>query len=100
VPHCFVAVCPLSLTCSTEFGYFQTGSGANQPFSPLISLRMFLNQCTDLFYEEGMTPDIDGTNKRYGGNTLRPLNTAMMNGRSVLRADLLVAVASERIVSP
>ena len=67
-------------TC-TEFGYYQTGESARQPFSSKISLDWFVQQCADIFGVPGLTPAIDATNAFYGSVDLRTANTFFSNGR-------------------
>jgi serine protease 16 len=68
-------------TC-IEFGYFQTGDSPAgvQPFSPLISLDFYVQQCADIFGVEGLTPDVNWTNEYYGGAAPVTSNTVFTNG--------------------
>lgn len=66
-------------TC-TEFGYFQTGESSAQPFSPLISLSWFDNQCDDIFGITNFRPKIDETNRYYGALNLQANRVVLTNG--------------------
>jgi len=68
-------------TC-TEFGYYQTGQDATQPFSSRINLAWFERICTDVF---GVTPEeisnsVDQTNKYYGAASFAGNATVFNNG--------------------
>lgn len=65
-------------TCR-EFGYFQAGDGANQPFSPTLDLQFSIQQCQDI-YGQPFVPDTNFTNLYYGGVDLVTTNTFMPNG--------------------
>jgi len=64
-----------------EFGYLQTGDGTNQPFSPMISLEFFLQQCQDAFGVP-IVPNTNWTNTYYGGRDIgySSSNTVFPNG--------------------
>jgi hypothetical protein len=58
-------------TCN-EFGYFQTGSGSNIPFSKLITLDYYTSLCLDVF---GVKPvdievNVRSTNSFYGSRSV------------------------------
>jgi len=65
-------------TC-IEFGYFQTGSSSNQPFSSMISLEWFLQQCNDIFGLP-LTPNIAATNAIYGSTNIQSSKIVFPNG--------------------
>jgi hypothetical protein len=65
-------------TC-IEYGYFQTGSSPNQPFSPLISLEWFLKQCNDIFGIP-LTPSVAAVNALFGSTAIRSSNIVFPNG--------------------
>jgi len=66
-------------TCQ-EFGYFQTGESSKQPFSSLISLDSFLQQCSDIFGIQNMTPNTQWINDFYGGNQIVTSRTIFTDG--------------------
>jgi pimeloyl-ACP methyl ester carboxylesterase len=66
-------------TC-IEFGYFQTGENSSLPFSKLISLEYFVQQCQDIFGIQGLTPNIDWINAYYGGDDIVTSNTCFTDG--------------------
>jgi pimeloyl-ACP methyl ester carboxylesterase len=66
-------------TCR-EFGFYQTGDSSNQPFSRLISLDYYLQQCEDMFGIKGMKPNIDWTNDDYGAKGIKTSNTVFTDG--------------------
>jgi hypothetical protein len=74
--NCLLTLCclcfPLSYFSSPSL---QTGAATDQPFSPLISLASFLQQCADIFGVEGLTPNIEWINEFYGGNQIVTDNT-------------------------
>jgi len=57
-------------TC-TEFGYYQTGESAAQPFSARISLDYFRQICQDLFAPIRVSPDTDWANNNFGALDLK-----------------------------
>jgi len=65
-------------TC-TEFGYFQTGEGDNQPFSDTISLEWYLRQCNDIFGLP-LVPKIEAINAIYGSIDLKSSKIVFPNG--------------------
>eukprot|EP00455_Lapot_gusevi_P048721 TRINITY_DN678_c0_g1_i1.p2 TRINITY_DN678_c0_g1~~TRINITY_DN678_c0_g1_i1.p2 ORF type:complete len:236 (+),score=81.52 TRINITY_DN678_c0_g1_i1:52-759(+) len=65
-------------TC-VEFGFYQTGESANQPFSKYISLPWFLNQCKDIFGAD-LVPNTNWTNTNYGNLQITTSNTFFTNG--------------------
>jgi hypothetical protein len=70
-------------TC-TEWGFFQGALlGKHQLVSKQISLRLMAHECNRLFpdYPGIMTPDIEGTNAKYGGWNLRVTNTFTTYGQ-------------------
>jgi len=66
-------------TCN-EFGYYQTGESKDQPFSPILSLQSFLQQCVDIFGISDFTPKVEYINDYYGGKNIVTTNTAFTNG--------------------
>jgi len=69
-------------TCN-EFGYFQWAKNDSvQPFSSLISLDFYVQQCTDIFKgaPAGFTPNTQYVNDFYGGNRIVTDNTVFVNG--------------------
>lgn len=56
-------------SCSTEFGFYQTGESNAQPFSKRITLDWFVQQCADIYGIPGLTPNTDGTNQVYIQNS-------------------------------
>eukprot|EP00026_Physarum_polycephalum_P007814 Phypoly_transcript_07882.p1 GENE.Phypoly_transcript_07882~~Phypoly_transcript_07882.p1 ORF type:complete len:357 (+),score=62.90 Phypoly_transcript_07882:459-1529(+) len=65
-------------TC-VEYGYFQTGSASEQPFSPLISLEWFLQQCNDIFGVP-LTPSVSAVNALFGSTSISSTNIVFPNG--------------------
>lgn len=63
-------------TC-TEFGFFQTSVGRDQPFSEMIDQEFYFQMCIELF---GKVPDVESTNKRYGGLNFTTSNIVFTNG--------------------
>lgn len=70
----------LSLSLLPLSGYFQSAETPAQPFSSLISLDWFVQQCADIYGIAGLTPRIDYINAYYGGNQIVTSNTAFVNG--------------------
>lgn len=58
-------------TC-TEFGYYQTGESANQPFSSVISLDFFRGICKDVYGQAmPVSPNTEFINTIYGSTDIR-----------------------------
>jgi len=57
-------------TC-TEYGYYQTGELATQPFSPRINLQYYRDICQDLFGSMRPTPDTSSINQLFGALSLK-----------------------------
>lgn len=71
-------------TC-IEFGFYQTGSAANQPFSKTVTLDWYLKQCKDIFNidpfdKTNPAPNIDWTNTFYGSTSLSDPKVILPNG--------------------
>eukprot|EP01104_Vermistella_antarctica_P013245 TRINITY_DN3980_c0_g2_i1.p1 TRINITY_DN3980_c0_g2~~TRINITY_DN3980_c0_g2_i1.p1 ORF type:complete len:497 (-),score=109.39 TRINITY_DN3980_c0_g2_i1:49-1539(-) len=65
-------------TC-TEFGYYQTGTGSNQPFPSAINLEFYIQMCADIFGVP-LVPNAQWTNTYYGARDPTSTNTAWTNG--------------------
>lgn len=71
-------------TC-IEFGFYQTGSAANQPFSKTVTLDWYLKQCRDIFNIDPFNkaeplPNIEWTNTFYGSTGLADPKVILPNG--------------------
>eukprot|EP01027_Heterolobosea_sp_BB2_P006585 GEZU01009929.1.p2 GENE.GEZU01009929.1~~GEZU01009929.1.p2 ORF type:complete len:251 (+),score=87.69 GEZU01009929.1:378-1130(+) len=69
-------------TC-TEFGWYQTGEGNQQPFSTAVTLDWFLKQCTDIFglpTPSPSFPNVAWTNTNYGSTNLQSTKIVLPNG--------------------
>ncbi|XP_028179351.1 putative serine protease K12H4.7 [Ostrinia furnacalis] len=70
-------------TC-TEFGYFQTGSSDDQPFTKNISVEFYYRMCTKLFgpdfNEERVDRGVRDSNKLYGGLKPNVSHVVFVNG--------------------
>lgn len=71
-------------TC-VEYGYYQTGASANQPFSKAISLGWYLKQCKDIFNIDAFNksfpfPNVEWTNTNYGSTKISDMKTILPNG--------------------
>lgn len=66
-------------TC-TEFGYYQSAEGRNQPFSEKITIDWFVKQCAQIFGIPNMRPNIDFTNAYYGERNLYTSKIVLPDG--------------------
>jgi len=68
-------------TC-TEFGYYQTGESANQPFSSQITLDFFISVCKDAYNISSSTisTGVEATNILYGGRNVGTTKVVFPNG--------------------
>jgi hypothetical protein len=66
-------------TC-TEFGYYQSAEGRQQPFSEKITIQWFVKQCEQIFGIPNMRPNIDFTNAYYGERDLYTSKVILGNG--------------------
>ncbi|KAN0044793.1 hypothetical protein ACTA71_006316 [Dictyostelium dimigraforme] len=68
--------------CCTEYGYWQTGSSQNQPFSSAITLEYFTQMCTDIFGPKGFVyqPAIQYILNDYGGTNIQATNVIYERG--------------------
>ena len=68
-------------TCN-EYGYYQTGSSENQPFSDRISLDFFIDTCTKVYGIDATSPAkaVDYTNEYYGGLNVAATRIIYTNG--------------------
>lgn len=63
-----------------EFGYFQSSDASDQPFSHLITIQFWIQQCQDIFGITAMQPNVNYTNEFYGGANIVTSNTVFTNG--------------------
>ncbi len=66
-------------TC-TEFGFFMPFYPGSSVFPVVLPVEHQVAWCAKVFGIPNMTPDIEGTNARYGGMSLQATNVLFENG--------------------